>query len=154
MQPTALRCWRLVSSLIRGHAATAAPGFAKQTISSDGVTSFSLPACSQRGLLMTVLRESWKEPVERSGCVFAFAQRRDGVTVASQSFSLSLSCYFGDVSSCMWLVKAAHAHLMRWTNSLWTTFFEGDDLAAVFGLTFWWQDLDVHLMYCKSVVVY
>ena len=32
-----------------------------------------------------------------------------GVTVASKSLSLSLSWYFGDVNSCLWLVKLAHA---------------------------------------------
>ena len=37
------------------------------------------------------------------------AQSSDGVTVASKSLSLSPSWYFGDVNSCLWLVKLAHA---------------------------------------------
>ena len=36
-----------------------------------------------------------------------------GVTVASKSFSLSLSGYCGDVNSCLWLANVAHVYLMR-----------------------------------------
>ena len=53
-----------------------------------------------------------------------FLWRRDGATVALKSLSLSLSRYLGDVSSCQWLVKAAHDHSMRWSNSTWTAFLK------------------------------
>ena len=70
------------------------------------------------------------------------AWRSDGVTVASKSLSLSLSGYFGDVSSCLWLVNVGHAHLMRWPNSTWTAFLKVMSWPRCLTFLFWWQDLD------------
>ena len=63
-------------------------------------------------------------------CVFPLARcqgrgvRRDGVTIASKSFSRSLGGHLGDVNSCLWLVKVTHAHPMRWSNSTRTALVE------------------------------
>ena len=38
--------------------------------------------------------------------------------------SLSLSWYLGDFMSCLWLVKVARAHLIRWSTSTWAAFLK------------------------------
>ena len=37
---------------------------------------------------------------------------------------MSRSGHLGDVNSCLWLVKLAQAHLMRWSNSTQTVFLK------------------------------
>ena len=66
----------------------------------------------------------------------------DGVTVA-------LSGYFGDVSSCLWLVNVAHAHLMRWPNSTWTAFLKVMSWPRCLTFLSWWQDLDS--LFCEPL---
>ena len=51
--------------------------------------------------------------------------------------SNGLNGYFGNVNSCLWLVKVAHAHSTRWSNSTWTACFEGDEFPEVCAFTFW-----------------
>ena len=68
----------------------------------------------------------------RTCCV----ERSDGVTVALESLSLSLSEYFGDVNSCLWLMNVARAHLTRWSNSTLDCVFEDDELAEVFDILY------------------
>ena len=52
------------------------------------------------------------------------ALRSDGVTLASKSWSRSLSVHFGDVNACLWRVNVAHAHLMRCSDSTCTAFLK------------------------------
>ena len=70
--------------------------------------------------------------------------------MASKSLSLSLSGYFGDVNSCLWLVNVVHAHLMRWSNSTWTALSNVMSWPRYLIFPFWRQDLDVHPsnLYC------
>ena len=49
------------------------------------------------------------------------------------------------------LVNVAHAHLMWYSNSTCTAFFEGGELTKVFGFAIWRKDLDVHSLDCQRV---
>ena len=81
------------------------------------------------------------------------ALKSDGVAVTLKGLSLSLSGYFHDVDSCLWLVNVAHAHLMRWSHWTCAAFLKMMNCPNCWMFPAGGKGLDVHPVNCYRVVL-